>query len=85
NKLKELTRNRQVIVITHLPQIASFADAHFKVTKKVVANHTVTDVELLEAGQAVKELAKMMSGEKESAIALTHAEEMLAKAKRRSS
>lgn len=82
-KLKELTRNRQVIVITHLPQIASFAETHFKVTKKVVNNHTVTDVAQLDRGAAEKELATMMSGEKESAVALTHAKEMLARARRK--
>lgn len=80
-KLKELSRNRQVILITHLPQIASFADRHFKVSKKVSANHTVTSIDELDPGQAVVELAAMMSGEKESAIALSHAKEMLAKAK----
>ncbi|MGE5309150.1 MAG: DNA repair protein RecN [Deltaproteobacteria bacterium] len=81
SKLKDLTRNRQVIVITHLPQIAAFADAHFKVTKKVVSSRTVTGVERLGEEETVKELAKMMSGEKESAIALTHAREMLEKAR----
>src|SRR3989338_7269974 len=43
-KLKELSSNRQVILITHLPQIASFADKHFKVVKKVVQGKTLTDI-----------------------------------------
>jgi DNA repair protein RecN (Recombination protein N) len=80
-KLRELSRNRQVILITHLPQIASFADTHFKVAKKVEKNHTLTTVNMLDKDSRIKEIAKMMSGEKESSISVTHANEMLAKAK----
>ena len=80
-KLKELSADRQVILITHLPQIASFADTHFKIYKKVENNRTTTVIEELDAGAKIKEIAKMMSGEKESAIALTHAQEMLTQAK----
>ena len=81
-KLKELSTDRQVILITHLPQIASFADTHFKIYKKVENNRTTTAIEELDAGTKIKEIAKMMSGEKESAIALTHAREMLTQAKK---
>ena len=81
-KLKELSADRQVILITHLPQIASFADTHFKIYKKVENNRTTTAIEELDAGTKIKEIAKMMSGEKESAIALTHAREMLTQAKK---
>ena len=80
-KLKELSTNRQVILITHLPQIASFADTHFRIYKKVENNRTLTAVEELTPEARIKEIAKMMSGEKESAIAVTHAQEMLAQAK----
>lgn len=83
-KLKELSANRQVILITHLPQIASFADTHFKVSKKVLNNHTVTHIQPLDAGEKVKEVAKMMSGENETGIALTHAQEMISTAKKAS-
>ncbi|MDD5773689.1 MAG: DNA repair protein RecN [bacterium] len=76
-KLKELSDNRQVILITHLPQIAAFSDHHFKVTKKVKDNRTIINVDLLDKTARVEELAKMMSGEKESPIALKHAREML--------
>lgn len=79
-KLKELSHGRQVILITHLPQIASFADAHYKVVKNVKDNRTITTIEYLENEIRVKELAKMMSDEKESPIAINHAREMLAKA-----
>ena len=80
-KLRELSKNRQVILITHLPQIASFADIHFKVSKKVEKNHTLTTVTELNKDSRIKEIAKMMSGEKESNISVTHAHEMLEKAK----
>jgi len=80
-KLRELSKNRQVILITHLPQIASFADTHFKVSKKVEKNHTLTTVTILDKESRIKEIAKMMSGEKESSISVTHANEMLEKAK----
>ena len=81
-KLKELSVDRQVILITHLPQIASFADTHFKIYKKIENNRTLTAIEELDAAKKIKEIAKMMSGEKESAIAITHAQEMLTQAKK---
>ena len=79
-KLKELSSNRQIVLITHLPQIAAFADSHFKVIKKVAGFRTITDVTLLDKNSQIQELAKMMSGEKESSIALTHAKDLLKKA-----
>jgi DNA repair protein RecN (Recombination protein N) len=80
-KLRDIAAHRQVILITHLPQIASFADAHFKVTKNVKAGRSITQVNLLNKEERIKELAQMMSGEKESKIALKHAGDMLANAK----
>jgi DNA repair protein RecN (Recombination protein N) len=80
-KLKELSANRQVILITHLPQIASFADTHFKVSKKVANNRTMTRIDQLNNEEKIGELAKMMSGEKETGIALTHAKEMVSTAR----
>lgn len=76
-KLKELSNDRQVILITHLPQIAAFSDYHFKVTKVVKDNRTVVSVDLLDKNARVEELAKMMSGEEETKIAIEHAVEML--------
>jgi len=81
-KLKELSAGRQVILITHLPQIASFADTHFKVVKKVVAGRTVTAVNELDKDERVKELAEMMSGKSKDDISLSHAESMLVSAKK---
>jgi DNA repair protein RecN (Recombination protein N) len=82
-KLKELSQNRQVILITHLPQIASFADRHFKVVKKVVGGKTTTAVLTLDQEQRVAELAEMMSGTMQSDISLSHAEAMLSSAKKK--
>ncbi|MBF0503471.1 MAG: DNA repair protein RecN [Candidatus Omnitrophica bacterium] len=80
-KLKELSLCRQVILITHLPQIASFADRHLKVIKSVKAGRTITQVLLLEDQKRVEEIAQMMSGTNATKIALSHAQDMLAQAK----
>jgi len=76
-KLKELAEDRQVILITHLPQIASFGARHHKVSKHVTNDRTVTEVTFLTESDRVKELAQMMSGKKESRIALEHASHLL--------
>ena len=80
-KLKELSSCRQVILITHLPQIASFADRHFKVSKSVKAGRAITEVLLLEGKKRVEEIAQMMSGTNTTKIALSHAQDMLTQAK----
>ena len=79
-KLKEISQKLQVILISHLPQIASFAKAHFKVFKQVKNNKTHINVTPLDNTARTQELAQMMSGHKESKISLKHAQEMLAKA-----
>ncbi|MFH1645915.1 MAG: DNA repair protein RecN, partial [Candidatus Omnitrophota bacterium] len=76
-KLKSIAENRQVILITHLPQIASFADRHFKVFKTVENNRTTTTVSKLEGETRVKELAEMMSGDEKTDISLEHARKIL--------
>jgi DNA repair protein RecN (Recombination protein N) len=80
-KLKELSICRQVILITHLPQIASFADRHFKVSKSVKAGRATTQVDLLEGKIRVEEIAQMMSGANTTKISLSHAQDMLTQAK----
>ncbi len=79
-KLRDISRERQVILITHLPQIASFADRHFKVVKSVRNRKTVTDVLHLSSKERVEEIAQMMSGKDQSAISLKHARDLLANA-----
>jgi DNA repair protein RecN (Recombination protein N) len=80
-KLKELSTARQVLLITHLPQIASFADRHFKVTKEAVAGRTYTRVLALKDDERIEELAQMMAGNAQSAISIKHAKDMLANAR----
>jgi DNA repair protein RecN (Recombination protein N) len=81
-KLKELARDRQVILITHLPQIASFADIHFKIFKSVKAGRAITQVSQLDETGRVKEIAEMMSGQSKSEISISHAEDMLSTARK---
>ncbi len=77
--LKRLAEHHQVLVVTHLPQVAAFADAHFKVEKREQAGRTVTRVTRLEGTNREAELARMLSGAK-TKTALAHARELLAEA-----
>lgn len=74
-KLAELGRSRQVVAITHFPQVASLAGEHFVVRKEVDGGHARTRLERLERAQRVGELTRMLGGESKSARA--HAEELL--------
>ena len=75
-KLKELSAFSQVICITHLPQIARFADKHFRVEKKVVDERTLITAKPLTVEEQVNEIARMHGG-KETEIGLAHARELL--------
>ncbi len=75
-KLKELSAFSQVICITHLPQIARFADKHFRVDKKVVGERTLITATALTAEEQVDEIARMYGGEA-TEIGLAHAREFL--------
>ena len=75
-KLKELSAFSQVICITHLPQIARFADRHFRVEKKVVGERTLITAKSLTTEDQVNEIARMHGGE-ETEIGLAHARELL--------
>lgn len=81
-KLKELAQNRQVLLITHLPQIASFADVHLKIFKSVKSGRATTQVTQLDEDGRVKEIAEMMSGKTESTISISHAQTMLKAARK---
>ena len=76
-RLAMLARNAQVIVVTHLPQVAAFANRHLRVLKSSSADFTATDVVLLEGEQVVEELARMLSGLSESESGRSHAKELL--------
>jgi DNA repair protein RecN (Recombination protein N) len=76
-KLKALAGTSQVLCITHLPQIASFADQHYVIEKKEVGGRTKTSVRRLDAAERKEELARMMSGARVTDASLKHAEQML--------
>ncbi len=75
-KLKELSRFRQVFCITHLPQIARFADQHFRVEKGVEGDRTTITAKLLTQEERVEEVARMHGGEA-TVTTLAHARELL--------
>ena len=75
-RLAGLARDRQVIVVTHLPQIACFADRHVRIVKRGGA----ASVEVLDEAERVRELSRMLAGLDESSSAVSHAEELLQEA-----
>ena len=75
--LKEVAKKRQVVCITHLPQIASMGDLHFSVEKKVEAGHTRTTVRPLNKEEKVIEIAKLIGGENITESAMESARELL--------
>ena len=77
-KLKALSRTQQVLCITHLPQIAAFADQHFLIEKKESKGRTQTSVRRLEDEERVREVARMLSGASLTETSLRHAENLLA-------
>ena len=82
-KLQELAEGNQVICVTHLPQIASFASTHFFVWKEDAGGHTRALIRRLDdPEQRVAEIARMLGGEKVPASAVMHARELLSGAKR---
>ena len=75
--MKELADNRQVICITHQPQIAGKANAHFFVYKEIVKDQVKTNIRLLNKDERITAIAKMLSGEKPTAAAMENAREMV--------
>ncbi len=78
--LSNLGDRHQVLVVTHLPQVAAFADAHLAVRKQQDDETTVSDISLLDGGDRLTELARMLSGQPNSDTARRHAQELLAEA-----
>lgn len=76
-KLKSLARSNQVICITHLPQIATFADQHYVIEKSESGGRTRTTVHLISGKERTEEVARMLSGAKLTDTSLKHAEQML--------
>lgn len=75
--MKELAAERQVLCITHQPQIAGKADAHFFVYKQIVGDAVKTNIRQLTTEERITTIAKMLSGEKPTAAAIENAREML--------
>jgi DNA repair protein RecN (Recombination protein N) len=81
-KLQRLAGAGQILAVTHLPQVASHADLHFRVRKTVAAGRTQVQVEKLPPRARVEEVARMLAGDKLTPLSLSHAEEMIAGAAR---
>jgi len=77
-RLFALSQHSQVIVVTHLPQVAAWADAHFVVTKNSDGVVTQSDVHRVENNERIDEVARMLAGLEESKSAKEHAAELLA-------
>ena len=75
--MQQMSKNMQVIAITHLPQIASKGKNHYKVYKEEIKGITTTNLKQLSTEERIKEIAEMLSGKDISDSALTHAKELL--------
>lgn len=75
--MKQLGRDRQVLAVTHLPQVAACADHHFVVSKRTEAGSTHSDIHAVAGEVRVAEIARMLGGERMSGTSLAHAQEML--------
>ena len=76
-RLHQLAQHAQVIVVTHLPQVAAWADSHFVVTKNNDGSVSQSDVKRVEGEQRVEEIARMLAGLENSSSAREHATELL--------
>ena len=76
-KLKELARANQVLCVTHLPQIATFADHHYVIEKKAWGGRTRTTIRAVVGEERTEEVARMLSGAKLTDTSRKHAEQMI--------
>ncbi len=79
-KLKSVAKHNQVLCITHLPQVAAFADTHYSVAKQIIKGRTVSQILLLQKQDRIEELARMLGGIKMTLKSKEHAEELLKQA-----
>ncbi len=75
--MQQLGRDRQVLAVTHLPQVAACGDHHLVVSKRLENGHTLSTVAVVDGERRVAEIARMLGGEKLSSTTLAHAKEML--------
>jgi len=76
-RLKKLAAANQVLCVTHLAQVAGFADHHYSVEKREVKGRTVAEIEELTGEARTREIGRMLSGQKVTAEALKHAEQLI--------
>jgi DNA repair protein RecN (Recombination protein N) len=76
-KLKSLARSNQVLCVTHLPQIATFADHHYVIEKKEAGSRTRTSIRAVAGEERTEEVARMLSGAKLTDTSRKHAEQMI--------
>jgi len=81
-KLRRLARRGQILAVTHLPQVACFGDRHHRVSKRLRSGRTHAEVEVLDRGGRVDEIARMLSADEVTPLSRRHAEELLAAARR---
>ena len=79
--MHSLGDSRQVLAVTHLPQVAAYADQHYRVTKRPKSNTTISSVDPLTGEEREMEMARMLGGEHLSEATMAHAREMLAMAR----
>ncbi len=79
-KLKNLSKKRQVLLITHLPQIAAMSDSHYLVQKGKIDGRITTIVKTLSEKEKIREVARMLAGAEITDLSIKHAEEMIEKA-----
>lgn len=82
-RLQEIGENRQVLSVTHLPQVASLADHHFRISKVTDGKSTRTGLQVLGNDERIEELARMLGGVEITSKTLAHAAEMLAGARQK--
>jgi DNA repair protein RecN (Recombination protein N) len=76
-KLKSLSRSNQVLCVTHLPQIATFADHHYVIEKKESGGRTRASIRPVAGAERTEEVARMLSGAKLTETSRKHAEQMI--------
>lgn len=77
DKMLELSKEHQVLCVTHLPQIAAHADWHFGIYKQTTDERTVSTAKLLNRDERIKELARIMGSSEDDTAAIEHASMML--------
>jgi DNA repair protein RecN (Recombination protein N) len=76
-RLKALSRGNQVLCVTHLPQIATFADHHYLIEKRAISGRTKATVRKVSGEERTEEVARMLSGAKLTETSRKHAEQMI--------